>query len=165
MEATALSFVFRAAGTEHDHYTTSRVFTCVVGGRVGMNDTCYFTFDMKKLDPTPPHDLRSIDHVCKCKERHHIHPTRHLCSLLIYTPLLSPPRTRGEIVVFSHVKCAWPSFRLKIYVQCTCASRRPRRNRCVFSCKMRLGFISTVNLREMYARVPPTAEKSMRFLV
>ena len=25
--------------------------------------------------PTPPHDLRSIDHVCKRKERHHPHPT------------------------------------------------------------------------------------------
>ena len=24
--------------------------------------------------PTPPHDLRSIDHVCKCKERHHPTP-------------------------------------------------------------------------------------------
>ena len=36
-----------------------RVCTYVVGGRVGMNDTCYFTLDMKKLD---------------------------LCSLLIYTP-------------------------------------------------------------------------------
>ena len=31
------------------------VFTYVVGGRVGMNETCYFTFDMKKLVPTPPH--------------------------------------------------------------------------------------------------------------
>ena len=53
------------------------VCTYVVGGRVGMNDTCYFTFDLKKLDPTPPHDLRSIHHVCKCKERHHTHPTPH----------------------------------------------------------------------------------------
>ena len=54
-----------------------------------MNDTCYFTLDMKKLD---------------------------LCSLLIYTP--------------------------------SSGAHRPRRNRCVFSCKMRLAFISTVNLRE-----------------
>ena len=34
------------------------VCTYVVGGRVGMNKTCYFTFDMKKLvippHPTPP---------------------------------------------------------------------------------------------------------------
>ena len=28
----------------------------------------------------------------------------------------------------------------------TCHSRQPRRNRCVFSCKMRLGFISNQNL-------------------
>ena len=34
------------------------------------------------------------------------------------------------------------------------SSRRPRRNRCVFQCKMRLAFISTVNLREMYVRSP-----------
>ena len=32
---------------------------------------------------------------------------------------------------------------------------QPRRNRCVFLCKMRLGFISTVNLREMYVSLPP----------
>ena len=27
--------------------------------------------------PTPPHDLRSIDHVCKCKESHHPQPAPH----------------------------------------------------------------------------------------
>ena len=32
---------------------TSSAITYVVGGRVGMNDTCYFTFDLKKLDPKP----------------------------------------------------------------------------------------------------------------
>ena len=52
MEAKALSFVLRAAGSEH-HMSTRRVFTYVVGGRVGMNDTCYYTLDMKKLDPNP----------------------------------------------------------------------------------------------------------------
>ena len=31
-----------------------RVCTYVVGGRVGMDDTCYFTFDLKKLDHAPP---------------------------------------------------------------------------------------------------------------
>ena len=75
---------------KHHQYSCcgqKHVFTYVVGGRVGMNETCYFTFDMKNLD---------------------------LCSLLIYTPS-------------SH-------------------RHRPRRNRCVFSCKMRLAFISTVNL-------------------
>ena len=53
MEAKAFSFVSRAAGSEHHQSSTRRVFTYVVGGRVGMNDTCYFTLDMKKLDPTP----------------------------------------------------------------------------------------------------------------
>ena len=48
MEAKTLSFVLRAAGSEHHMSSTRRVFTYVVGGRVGMNDTCYF--DMKKLD-------------------------------------------------------------------------------------------------------------------
>ena len=50
MEAKALKFVLRAAGSEHHMSSTRRVFTYVVGGRVGMNDTCYFTLDMKKLD-------------------------------------------------------------------------------------------------------------------
>ena len=50
MEAKALSFVLCAAGSEHHMSSTRRVFTYVVGGRVGMNDTCYFTLDMKKLD-------------------------------------------------------------------------------------------------------------------
>ena len=53
LSVKALSFVLRAAGSEHDMSPTRRVFTYVVGGRVGMNDTCYFTLDMKKLDPTP----------------------------------------------------------------------------------------------------------------
>ena len=57
MEAKALSFVLRAASSEHYKSSTRHVFTYVVGGRVGMNDTCYFTLDMKKLDPTPPHPL------------------------------------------------------------------------------------------------------------
>ena len=29
----------------------------VVGGRVGMNETCYFSLDVKKLDPTLPYTL------------------------------------------------------------------------------------------------------------
>ena len=52
MGATALSSVLRAAGSEHYTSSTKRVFTYVVGGRVGMNDTCYFTLDMKKFDST-----------------------------------------------------------------------------------------------------------------
>ena len=42
---------------KHHQYSCcgqKHVFTYVVGGRVGMNDACYFTFDMKKLDYTPP---------------------------------------------------------------------------------------------------------------
>ena len=46
MDAKALSFVLRAASSEHYKSSTRRVFTYVVGGRVGMNDTCYFTLDM-----------------------------------------------------------------------------------------------------------------------
>ena len=41
MEAKALSFVLRAAGSEHHMSSTRRMFTYVAGGRVGMNDTCY----------------------------------------------------------------------------------------------------------------------------
>ena len=55
MEAKAsLSIVLRAASSAHYKSSTRRVFTYVVGGRVGMNDTCYFTLDMKKLDHAPP---------------------------------------------------------------------------------------------------------------
>ena len=118
----------------------------------------------------------------------------NLCSLLIYTPssvrhwprrnrcvfsckmclafiltvnLYATPANPGDIVVFSHVKCAWAHclhFDCKIYVKFTCPSRRPWKNRCVFSCNMLPGFISTVNLREMYVPLPPTAEKSLCFL-
>ena len=59
MEAKALSFVLRAAGSEHHMSSTRGMFTYVVGGRVGMNDTCYFTLDMKKLDPNP-HPVLSV---------------------------------------------------------------------------------------------------------
>ena len=54
MEAKLLSLVLRAADDEHHKSSTRRVFAYVVGWRVGMNDTCYFTLDMKKLDPTTP---------------------------------------------------------------------------------------------------------------
>ena len=54
LSVKALRFVWRAAGSEHHMSSTRRVFTYVVGRRVGMNDTCCFTLDMKKLD-IPPH--------------------------------------------------------------------------------------------------------------
>ena len=83
MEAKALNFVLRAASSEHYKSSTRRVFTYVVGGRVGMNDTCYFTLDMKKLVPPPHHQLRSILHACKFKERPPHHPigcvALHVC--------------------------------------------------------------------------------------
>ena len=41
-------------------------------------------------------------------------------------------------------------------MKCTCASRRPRRSRCVSSCKMRLTFILTVNLNATDDPPPPT---------
>ena len=83
MEAKALSFVLRAADDEHYKSSTRRVFTYVVGGRVGMNDTCYFTLDMKKLDPTPPHPTHPTIrcpsppvglYVCRPKVRYHPTP-------------------------------------------------------------------------------------------
>ena len=67
-----------------------RVCTYVVGGQVGMNDTCNFTFDLKNLTPPHPnppqfsvaskmcscarirHHLRSIKDVFMCKERQHL---------------------------------------------------------------------------------------------
>ena len=53
MEAKALSFDLRAAGSEHHKSSTRRVFTYVVVGRVGMNDTCYFTNILwRNLTPT-----------------------------------------------------------------------------------------------------------------
>ena len=41
-----ISFVLHTAGCEHHHLSTRRMFTYVVGVRVGLNDTCYFSFDM-----------------------------------------------------------------------------------------------------------------------
>ena len=46
MEAKGLSFVLHAAGSGHHKSSTRRMFTYVVGGRVGMNDTWYFSLDM-----------------------------------------------------------------------------------------------------------------------
>ena len=62
--------------------------------------------------------------------------------------------------MFSHVKCAWA----------TCHSRRIGRNRCVFSCKMRLGFILTVNLHVIPAHpgeivLFPAKKKCLGFIL
>ena len=85
MEAKALSFVLRAAGSEHHMSSTRRMFTYVVGGRVGMNDTCYFTLDMKKLDPTlPPPPYSTLLHPIP-------HPTPPYSTLLHPTPSLLHP--------------------------------------------------------------------------
>ena len=46
----------RRVVNKHHQYSCcgqKHVFTYVVGGRVGMNETCYFMFDMKKLVLTP----------------------------------------------------------------------------------------------------------------
>ena len=49
-----IKFCFACGGySEHHKSSTKRVFTYVVGGRVGMNDTCCFTLDRKKLDFSP----------------------------------------------------------------------------------------------------------------
>ena len=129
-----------------------------------MDDTCYFTFDLKKLDhapPNPPHppnppnpsNLYSED-VCKSKVCYHISVPFQ------YTPAPPSSTNLGEIVVFSHVKCAWA----------TCHSRRIGRNRCVFSCKMRLGFILTVNLHVIPAHpgeivLFPAKKKCLGFIL
>ena len=42
MEAKALSFVLHVVGSEHHTSSTGRVFTYVVGGRVGMNRPLLF---------------------------------------------------------------------------------------------------------------------------
>ena len=68
------------------------------------------------------------------------------------------PANRGEIVVFSHVKCAWASFRIKIYMslpptpeKSLCFSmKNPRCTKppqipCVFSSKTRLACNVPVN--------------------
>ena len=68
--------------SEHHTSSTGRVFTYVVGGRVGMNDTCYFTLDMTKLD---------------------------LGSLLIYTPSSVRHQPRRNRCVY-RINCAWASF-------------------------------------------------------
>ena len=60
------------------------VCTYVVGGRMGMNDTCYFSyfsFDLKMR-----------------------------LAFILTVNLHVTPADRGEIVLFSHVKCAWASF-------------------------------------------------------
>ena len=81
MEAKALSFVLRAASSEHYKSSTRRVFTYVVGGRVGMNDTCYFTLDMKKLDSIPTPSLLTPTHT----------PTPPYSTLFHHTPPYSIP--------------------------------------------------------------------------
>ena len=62
----SIKFCFACGGqNEHHKSSTRRVFTYVVGGRVGMNDTCYFTFDLKKLDPParpPTHPPTTTTH-------------------------------------------------------------------------------------------------------
>ena len=54
MEAKAPSFVLRTVGSEHHRKSTRRAFKYVVGGLVGINDTCHFSFDMKNLGHTHP---------------------------------------------------------------------------------------------------------------
>ena len=47
MEAKTFNFGLHTTCSEHHQsLSTRRVFTYVVGGRVGMNDTCYFSLDM-----------------------------------------------------------------------------------------------------------------------
>ena len=128
MEAKALSFVLRAAGSEHHMSSTRRMFTYVVGGRVGMNDTCYFTLDMKKLDPT--FTLYSTLLYSTLLYSTLLYSTLlystllystllystllystllYLCSLLIYTPSSVRHRPRRNRCVY-RINCVWASF-------------------------------------------------------
>ena len=98
MEAKALSFVLRAAGSEHHKSSTRRVFTYVVGGRVGMNDTCYFTLDMKKLDPQPhPKPSGVASTMCPSSRNVNI----PISVPYQYTPPPQSATDPGEIVVYT----------------------------------------------------------------
>ena len=57
-------------------------------------------------------------------------------------PPLGPPPTPEKSLCFLMSNAPGLHFDCKF----TCHSRQPRRNRCVSTCKMRLGFILTVNL-------------------
>ena len=46
MEAKALSFDLHTVGGEHHQKSSRQVFMYVGGGWMGMNDTCYFSFNM-----------------------------------------------------------------------------------------------------------------------
>ena len=67
-----------------------RVCTYVVGGRVGMNDTCYFSFDLTKLviPPTPPYDPQTSMFasprydIIPPTPSHPPHPSHHIRRLL-----------------------------------------------------------------------------------
>ena len=116
MEAKALSFVLRAASSEHYKSSTRRVFTYVVGGRVGMNDTCYFTLDMKKLDSTLlPYSTLSL-------------------FLINIHPLLSPPPTPEKSLCIPYKLPLGFILTVNLYV----TDDRPRPTPCVFSMKMRV---------------------------
>ena len=104
MEAKALSFVLRAAGSEHHQSSTKRVFTYVVGGRVGMNDTCYFTLDMimKKLDlylylylsPSPsPSPSLSLALGCSIHIYTYVHILLYYVVIIIVNVLVQEPHT------------------------------------------------------------------------
>ena len=116
MEAKALSFVLRAAGREHHQSSTRRVFTYVVGGRVGMNDACYFTLDMKKLDSIPTPSL--------------LHPDPSTLSLFLINihPLLSPPPTPEKSLCIPYNLPLGFILTLNLYV----TDDRPRPTPCVF---------------------------------
>ena len=96
---------------------------------------------------TPAQQLRSMSHVCKCKVRQYPQPTPpcscvacHMCASA--KKVLSPPPTPEKSLCFLVYNAPGLHFDCKF----TSHSRRPRRNRCVFSCKMRVAFILTVNI-------------------
>ena len=125
------------------------VCTYVVGGRVGMNETCYFTFDMKKLVPTPPHPTpshvmcrQSVEsHMCaSAKERHHPHPTPShvMCAQSVESHMRA-------LQVQKNVSIPTPSLFLINIHPLLSPPPTPQKSLCI-PYKLRVGFILTVNL-------------------
>ena len=154
----------RRVVNKHHQYSCcgqKHVFTYVVGGRVGMNETCYFTFDMKKLVPTPPHPI-PCDHVCpKCRISHAWkckgtsssppHPTPShviMCAQSVESHMCANAKERHRPhPTPSHVMCA------QSVESHMCASAKERHQS-----------LFLINIHPLLPP-PPTAEKSLCFLM
>ena len=114
-------------------WAKTRVYVC--SGRAGGNERrllFFVRYVEPRHHPIPPHP-----HPRTCVASTRLASSRNVIiapSLFLINRhrLLRPPPTPKKSF---HLACKF-----------ICHSRQPRRNRCVFSCKMRLGFILTVNL-------------------